>query len=338
MRVASPEGAEEEFDFEVGSWFSSYGRFASDLLMLQSSKKKLPKLVVIQAPSRALVSSALNIGFSAQALFAAEQSEKRVSVDELSSFEAGALVQIRFQWQQEDKKSDKTRRVVTGSLKSFLPAKPGARFPSLVLDVGAKLESISLSNYVSSIFSMPQETPRGQEVQTAPALGVNLERWGAFLSQQRPSACTFSYLSDFEKEASLEVRDHLLLNQYLQVPGLSIKNLSRLDRLTEDEYTHFVNGYETLRSFQKMEDEIAALVEPFEFVILDGNAAVANLVGNSLLRQKSKICVLDGGNHERLSDAIVAIGSEAMYLERPEGLAACPTIDQAFGLFAELWY
>lgn len=338
VRVASPADFEGKFDYEVGSWFSSYGSFARDLVIFRNSKKPLPKLVVLQAPSRALVASSLNIGFSAEALFGVEASEIEISVDDLSSVELGSIIQIRYQWQEKDQDGNRTRRVATGSLRSFFPAKSGARFPNVELSFGDYSKNISLSNFVSRIFLMPQETPMSLEVQTAPAEGVNLERWGSFFSQQRPSACTFGYLTDFEKEASLQISEHFLLDQYLQVPSLSIKELSRLDRLTDNEYTHFVNVYEMLGRFQKMGEEMVNLLEPFEFVILDGNAAVANLVGDSLLRDKTKICILDGGNHERLSDAVLAIGSEAMYLQKPEGQEGLQTIDQSFGLFAEMWY
>jgi hypothetical protein len=339
VRVASEEGAEVEFDQQAGSWFESYGRFASSLLVLQKSSEPLPKLVAIQAPSRAFVAAALNIGFSAQAIFTVAEQETRVPLESMSVLEAGSLLQVRFQWQQEDKRSvTKNRRIVTGTLTSFSPVKSGARFPSITLDIGSKLEKISLTNNLAQVFAMPPETPKGQETQEAPADGINLERWGSFFSQQRPTACTFTYLTQFEQEASLEIKDHLLVDQYLQVPSMNIKKLSRLDRLTEDEHTHFVNAFEALRSFQKLEDEIFSLIEPFQFVILDGNAAVANLVGNSLLRHKTKICIVDSGNHEMLSDSISAIGGEAMHLERPQNDSGILEIDSNSGLFAEMWF
>jgi hypothetical protein len=185
---------------------------------------------------------------------------------------------------------------------------------------------------------MPKETPLGQETQAAPSQGVNLERWGSFFSQQRPTACTFTFFSEFEKELDLEISEHLLLEQYLQVPKIGLKDLTRLDRLTEDEHAHFVNAYEMLRKFQKMEEEIAHLVEPFDFVILDGNAAVANLVGNSLFREKVKICILEGSNHERLSDALAGISAEAMHLEELEPILHIQPIDAGLGLVAERWF
>jgi hypothetical protein len=339
VRLLSPEAAEIVFDEQAGSWFESYGRFASNLLVLEKTSEPLPKLVAIQAPSRSFVASALNIGFSAQAIFALADQETRIPLESISGLESGSLLQVRFQWQHDDKKSvTKSRRIVTGTLVSFLPVKAGARFPSITLDLGSKLEKISLTNNLAKVFAMPPETPKGQETQEAPADGINLERWGSFFSQQRPTACTFTYLTQFEQEASLEIKDHLLVDQYLLVPSMNIKKLSRLDRLTEDQYTHFVNAFETLKSFQKLEDEISPLIEPFQFVILDGNAAVANLVGNSLLRHKTKICIIDSGNHERLSDSISAIGGEAMHLERPQNDSGILEIDSNSGLFAEMWF
>jgi len=340
VRLLSPEAAEIVFDEQAGSWFESYGRFASNLLVLQTKSEPLPKLVAIQAPSRSFVASALNIGFSAQAIFALADQETRVPLESISGLETGSLLQVRFQWQQGDKKSvTKSRRIVTGTLVSFSPVKAGARFPSITLDLGSKPDKkISLTNNLAQVFAMPPETPKGQETQEAPADGINLERWGSFFSQQRPTACTFTYLTQFEQEASLVIKDHLLVDQYLQVPSMNIMKLSRLDRLTEDQYTHFVNAFETLTSFQKLEDEISSLIEPFQFVILDGNAAVANLVGNSLLRHKTKICIIDSGNHERLSDSISAIGGEAMHLERPQNDSGILEIDSNSGLFAEMWF
>lgn len=323
----------------AGSWFDSYGRFAADLLHAQKSGQRLPRLVVIQAPSRVLVASAMNLGFSAQAIFSAETGATQIPLESFGTLALGSVIQVRFQWHQEDQKVPlKTRRVVTGVLKEFIPQRAGARFPSIRLALDSKLESIALTNNLTSLYLMPSETPLGQETQTAPAEGVNLERWGSFFSQQRPTACTFTYFSEFEREISLTVSDHLLLSQYLQVPSLSLKELARLDRLTDDEHIHFVNSYEMLRKMKTMEADISHLVDPFSFIILDGNAAVADLVGNSLFREKVKICILDSSNHERFSDALANISSEAMHLERPIEPLQIQTIDEHLGLFAERWF
>jgi hypothetical protein len=337
--LSYPAGPDFEVDQEVGSWFEGYGRFAADLLTQQKSGAQMPKLIAIQAPTRALVATALNVGFSAQAIFSVDNAESRIPTQDLDVLDTGALIQIRFQWQPDERNSAaKTRRVVTGVFKAFSPLKAGNRFPSITLEVVSKLQRISISNNVASVFLMPPEAPLGQEIQTAPSEGINLERWGSFFSQQRPTACTFTFFSEFEKEMGLEISDHFLLDEYLEVPSMSLKNLARLDRLTEDEHAHFVNGYEMLRKFQTMEDEIAHLVEPFDFVILDGNAAIANLVGNSLLRDKAKICILDNGNHERLSDAVASINGEAMHLEKPSELLHLKSIDDNSRLFAEMWF
>lgn len=328
-----------QVETKVGSWFESYGRLAADLLTAQRAGHRMPKLVIIQAPSRTLVAAAINLGFSAQAIFSTQGNESKIEPNVMDSVDTGEVIQIRFQWHQEDKRdSTKTRRVVTGALKEFTSQKAGTRFPSIKLDVGGKLESIALTNNVDSIFRMPNETPLGQETQTAPSKGVNLERWGSFFSQQRPTACTFTFFADFEKEMDLEISEHLLLEQYLRVTSLGLKDLTRLDRLTEDEHAHFVNSYEMLRKFQKMEDEAAHLVEPFDFVILDGNAAVANLVGNSLFREKVKICILDSSNHERLSDALAGISAEAMHLEKPHDILHLQPIEASLSLVAERWF
>lgn len=328
-----------EESLEFGSWFESYGRFAADLLTKQRAGEKTPKLIAIQAPIRTWAAVALNIGFSAQAIFSVQAAESKIAPDDLGALEPGNLIQIRFEWHPDEKDDAMMkRRVVTGMLMEFTPRKPSDRFPSLRLNVGSKIERISLSNNVTSVFSMPPETPLGQEIQLAPSEGVNLERWGSFFAQQRPTCCTFTFFSDFEKEMNVEISQHLLIDQYLQVSKLSIKSLARLDRLTEDEHAHFVNAYEMLRKFQQMEEELSPLINPFDFVILDGNAAVANLVGNSLLRDKVKICILDSGNHERLSDAVASISGEAMHLDKPSDDVHLRSIDEGSGIFAEMWF
>ena len=333
------DSSDDPVDTKSGTWFEAYGRFAADLLTAQRSGQRMPRLIVIQVPTRTLVATAMNLGFSAQAIFTTYGKELTIEPDAIASLELGIVIQLRFQWQPDSQDdSFKTRRVVTGVLKKYSPKKAGTRFPSVQLDLGGKVEHISLSNNVSGIFGLPSGTPLGQETQSAPSQGVNLERWGSFFSQQRPTACTFTFFSDFEKEMDLEISEHRLLDQYLEVPHARLKDLSRLDRLTEDEHTHFVNAYEMLRKFQKMEEEISSLIEPFDFVILDGNAAVAELVGNSLLREKVKICVLESANHERISDALSSINAETLHLEKLGDSQHLQSIESNLGIVAERWY
>jgi hypothetical protein len=338
-KLSSVLTSEEDFESEVGKWFDNLGRFASRLLTEGVFLARQPKIIVLQVPSRAFVAAALNLGFSAQAQFSIRGAQTRLDLSQLESAKPGEMMQIRYEWQTEDRETGTilTRVVMTGKLHSYQTVRPGARFPSLTLDIGGVAKPASLSKNVTGVYAVDASIPSGIQVQEAPSAGIDIEEWGGFFSQQAPTCCTFTFLSDFETELNLQVTNHPLLDRYLNVPTLPIKQLARLDRLTEDKQVHFVNSYETLRKFQHSEEDVSQLAEPFQFVILDGNSAVANLVGNALLREKTKICIVDSGSHERLSDALAAIGQEAMHLTKNEKLVGLEVIDAELGLIAEVW-
>jgi hypothetical protein len=338
-KLGSNLTSEENFESEVGTWFDNLGRFASRLLTEGVFLARPPKIIALQVPSRSLIAAALNLGFSAQAQFSIREAQTKLDLSQLESAKPGEMMQIRYEWQSEEREAGTilTRVVMTGRLHSYQPVRPGARFPSLTLEISGVPKPAALSKNVTGVFSVDASIPSGIQVQEAPSSGIDIEEWGGFFSQQAPTSCTFTFLSDFEIELNLQVTSHPLLDRYLNVPTLPIKQLARLDRLTEDKQVHFVNSYETLRKLQHSEEDVSNLAEPFKFVILDGNSAVANLVGNALLREKTKICILDSSTHERLSDALAAIGQEAMHLTKNEELAGLDVIDAEFGLIAEVW-
>lgn len=338
-KLGSVLASEEDFDSEVGKWFDSLGRFSSRLLTEGVFLARPPKIIALQVPSRALVAAALNLGFSAQAQFLVRGAKTTLDLARLESAKLGEMMQIHYEWQPQTRETGSilTRVVMTGRFHSYKTARPGARYPSLILEIDGVAKQASLSKNVTGVYAVDASIPSGIQVQEAPSAGIDIEEWGGFFSQQAPTCCTFTFLSDFESELNLQVTDHPLLDRYLKVSTLSIKQLARLDRLTEDTQVHFVNSYETLRKFQHSEEDVSQLAEPFKFVVLDGNSAVANLVGNALLREKTKICIVDSSNHERLSDALAAIGQEAMHLTKNEKLVGLEVIDAQLGLIAEVW-
>jgi hypothetical protein len=339
VKIGFQTFSDDNHELEPGSWFENLGRFASRLLTEGVFLARRPKIIVLQVPTRSLAAAALNIGLSAQVEFSISAQESKLESSHLGSVAPGQMIQVRYEWQKNERQSPEklTRVVVTGEFVSLTPQRAGTRFPVLTLNIAGAKTSISLTNNVTGVFVVDSKVPAGKQIQDGPITGNEIERWGGFFSQQAPTCCTFTYLSEFKSEIELEIVNHSLLDNYLRVPKLKVMELARLDRLTEDEQVHFVNAYETLRKFQKSENEVAALSLPFQFVILDGNAAVANLVGNSLLREKTKICILDSSNHERLSDAIAAIGQEVMHLTKNDKLGDLEIVDRDLGLRAEVW-
>jgi hypothetical protein len=322
----------------LGPWFKELETLGFDLLSMREAGALLPKVLAIQLPTRDLAAVALALGMSSQAIFSAAAQEVKLNVDDLGTLIEGSLVQLRFAWHPADRDpSSKSRRVVTGSFRAFRPAKAGTKYPVLNLDTGKKNEFISITDNVVSVFSMPPETPLGTETQRVATLGVNLERWGSFFTQQRPTACTFTYLGEFEEELNLQISGHPLLDDYLGLSNIELKAAARFDRLTEDQHAHFVNAYEMLAKFQRLESEIAPRLEPFEIVVFDGNVATANLVENSLFRRKTKICLIENSDHIRLGDAVDAIAREVMYLSKREDLSGTPFKRDRGSLTTEVW-
>lgn len=94
--------------------------------------------------------------------------------------------------------------------------------------------------------------------------------------------------------------------------------------MTEDQHAHFVNAYEVLEKFQRLESEIAPLLKLLDIVVSDGNVSTANLVENFLFRDKTKIAIqktaITSVGRGGVGGGVGAIAREVLYLSKREAL------------------
>ena len=252
-------------------------------------------------PDRELVSVALGLGLSREALFHEGVDSRTLSIEDLEKLAAGT--QIRVNWPQ------KTRDAI------FLGLDTSKTPPRIHLEIDGEPQTpYGLKQVTITQTTIP--TPQGEK--NSPGyLGAGLTKnklYEFFGLQMCPAGVFFSETSHFESQMDYEL-DYHEFEKILGNSTLSVRNAARFDYLSRDERPHFINVHENpvrLHNLDAVEQERLAL---FPWVILDGNSAVSEMSTKEALYDKRVLGIIDLSNSRQQQQAVQSFLGEANNFE-----------------------
>lgn len=298
----------------VGEWFERLVELPRALIEFEAKNQVQLKRTLLAVPSRSLVVNAIAWGYSKLAFDNPKPAAQSYPISELQGIATGTKVRFIF----PVGRGVKSRNTIAGgtsrqtSVGFFKGAVQERSLLKTSFEVNGVTTSIGLAPGVR--FSLEEDvTPEG--IYWEPVYAGKDEkalRRNYFNSQQNPQSLIFTEEIAFKEELAFQFQEASLF-EALGVSSLSFEEATRLDQLTHDKHSHFINTWENYKDFDNAERELDQRLQAYKLVILDGNVAVDHLAQKDALRNIPLLGIFETGRNKIQDRGSAAFLGEAMY-------------------------
>jgi hypothetical protein len=291
----------------VGEWFERLVELPNALIEFEENNKIKPKRILLAVPSRSLVANALSWGFSKHAFDNPQAVAESFPVSNLLEVEPGFKLRLVFPVGL----GETERQIRVGTLVSCHRDGDFVR---------AQIETKSITKTWRLIpkVTYSLEDAASPEGNYWEPLDVSVNdkaaRRNFFNSQQNPQALIFTEIGAYQEELNFSFAEPSLFED-LGVQSLNFEEAARVDRLSDDRHSHFVNTWENLADIDRVMPEITRLLSAHRIVILDGNLALEALSQHESFRDSRVLGIFETGRNLIQERGAAAFLGEAMYSE-----------------------
>lgn len=295
----------------VGTWFQQLAELPSAFLDYQESSNPKVKRILLAVPSRSLVATAIAWGFSKHAFENPASHSASFPAATLVDVAEGTKVRIVFPVHRTlPKRQIRVGKIVNVSVTGRL----------IYVELMTNESSTKWALLPSATYSLASEaTPEGDYWETL-EVGSTKEvaKRNFFNFQQNPQALFLTEAGAFFEELRFQFREPSLLEE-LSVNELSFEQANRLDRFTDDKFSHFINTWETFKDFDSYAPGLVKQLGVFKVVVLDGNSALDSISAREELRHATILGIFETGKKTLQDRGAKSFLGEAMYLNPIEG-------------------
>lgn len=298
----------------VGEWFERLVELPRALLEFENENNIALTRILLAVPSRSLVSNAIGWGFSKYAFENPQVPADFKPITDILSLQVGTKVRLAFPIGKgvNSKQSSESRSYRNTIVGIFQGAIPSGALLKTTVEVNGERKQLGLTRAVR--FSLESDkTPQGTYFEPIySGNDENAARRNFFNSQQNPQALFLTEVGSFQEELKFSFFEPGLLKSLGQ-ESLKLEEAVRIDRFSNDRFSHFINVWENVKDFHVLSSELSQIMDAFNLVVLDGNEALDLLAQNENLRRAKVLGVFETGLNRVQERGVSAFLGEAMY-------------------------
>jgi hypothetical protein len=298
----------------VGEWFEQLVELPRALLEFENNNNVALTKILLAVPSRSLVSNAVAWGFSKYAFENPQIPPESSPIANILPIPVGTKVRLTFPIGRgvNSKQFSESRSFRNTIVGIFQGAALSGALVKANVDVNGERQHLGLTSAVR--FSIESDkTPQGSYFEPIySGADERAARRNFFNSQQNPQALFLTEIGAFQEELDFSFIEPSLVNA-LGEESLKLDVAVRIDRFSNDRYSHFINVWENAKEFDDFAPELSKVIDAFNLVVLDGNLSLDLLAQNEYLRHAKVLGVFETGRNLIQERGASAFLGEAMY-------------------------
>lgn len=298
----------------VGEWFERLVELPRALIEFEAKHQVKLKRTLLAVPSRSLVVNAIAWGYSKLAFENPQPAAESYPILDILGIPSGTKVRLIFMVGR----GVNSKNTIAGgaSRQTSVGVYKGAVQERALLKTSFEVKGVTTNlNLAPGVrFSLEEDvTPEGNYWEPVYAgKDEKALRRNFFNSQQNPQSLIFTEEMAFTEELKFQFQEPSLF-EALGVSSLSFEEATRLDQLTHDKHSHFINTWENYKDYDNAEKELNKSIHAYKLVILDGNVAVDHLAQKDALRNVPLLGIFETGRNKIQDRGSAAFLGEAMY-------------------------